>query len=180
MSPLLPDGMGCAIRVWVHTDWQHTTTIPFVIYYLPTILVYVTRTVKKNMNLLVHGSAAAGNRLILPLLESLQELCIGPRPYSDVLCASDCQDCVIKICIVRVLFAYCMLNMVLGHTQGDIKPDFTSYSSSTASHSSLLTTYYTGSISGQIINHKQQPSSFSSSAILLMKSLISCKLLLSK
>lgn len=58
-------------------------------------------------------SAAAGNRLILALLEFLQELHIGPRPSPDVLPASACQDCVIKICIVRVLLV-CILHVEYG------------------------------------------------------------------
>lgn len=65
------------------------------------------------MNLVLGcGSAAAGNRLILAL-EFLQEACFGPGPYFDVLCASACQDCVIKICIIRVLLV-CILHVEYG------------------------------------------------------------------
>lgn len=63
------------------------------------------------MNLIFgHGSAAAGNTMILALLKFLQELCTGPVPYLDMLCASACQDCVIKICIVQVSLV-CILHV---------------------------------------------------------------------
>ena len=66
------------------------------------------------MNLVLgHGSAAAGNRLILALLEFLQELSVGSGPYFDMLCASACQDCVIKICVARVLLV-CILHVEYG------------------------------------------------------------------